>query len=289
MDKNEDLWRMDQKNSQVFRRSAVLPQVEMRRANHSLACYHTHTHDEFSVGVIDAGAAVCRQGSAQQTLHQGTVVVINPGDAHSCNPRADQAWSYRMWFMDAHWLGGLQADLPGSRSGDYRPLAAVSAPAARAYAQFDALFGALEREDDDAWCLEEKLIDFLLPHSQGTGAKGLASPMPQCQLGRAREMILDQLEGKITLDDVAQVAGLSRYHLIRSFKQAYGQTPHAFQLDQRINRAKHLLKQGNTMVDVAQQLGFADQSHFQRHFKKRHAVTPMHYQRSLASTARRLG
>ena len=280
MDQNEGLRRMDQKHSQVFRRSALLPQVEMRRANHSLACYHTHTHDEFSVGVIDAGAAVCRQGSAQQTLHQGTVVVIHPGDAHSCNPRADQAWSYRMLFIDARWLGGLQADMPGS-SGDYRPLAAVGNPATLAYAQFDALFDALEREAEDAWGLEEKLIDFLLPHSQGGGATGLASSTPQSQLGRAREMILDQLEDKITLDDVAQVAGLSRYHLIRSFKQAYGQTPHAFQLDQRINRAKQLLKQGNTMVDVAQQLGFADQSHFQRHFKKRHAVTPMHYQRSL--------
>ncbi|OGB35449.1 MAG: transcriptional regulator [Burkholderiales bacterium RIFCSPLOWO2_12_FULL_61_40] len=273
---------MDQKSSQIFRRSALLPQVEMRRAHHSLACYHTHTHDEFSVGVIDAGSAVCRQGSAFQTLHQGTVVVINPGDAHSCNPRADQAWSYRMLFIDAHWLGGLQADLPGSRSGDYRPLAVASSPAARAYAQFDALFEALEREDDDAWGLEAQLMDFLMPLGQGDAAVGLAPSTPQRQLGRAREMILDQLEDKITLDDVAQVAGLSRYHLIRSFKQAYGQTPHAFLLDQRINRAKQLLKQGNSMVDVAQQLGFADQSHFQRHFKKRHAVTPMHYQRSLA-------
>lgn len=282
MDKNEALRRMNQINSQVFKRSALLPQVEMRRANHSLACYHTHTHDEFSVGVIDAGSAVCRRGKRQQTLQQGTVVVINPGDAHSCNPRADQAWSYRMLFINARWLGSLQADLPGSSSGDYRPLAAVSAPAARAYAQFDALFDTLEREDDEAWGLEEKLIEFLMAPGLGDGGWALASSTPQSQLGRAREMILDQLEGKITLDDVAQVAGLSRYHLIRSFKQAYGQTPHAFQLDQRINRAKHLLKQGNTMVDVAQQLGFADQSHFQRNFKKRHAVTPMHYQRSLA-------
>lgn len=272
---------MEHKSSQIFRRSAVLPQVEMRRANHSLACYHTHTHDEFSVGVIDVGAATCRQGSAQQTLHQGMVVVINPGDAHACNPRAGQAWSYRMLFIDTRWLGQLQADMPGS-SGDYRPLAAVKHPAARTYAQFDALFDALEREDDDALGLEEKLIAFLMAPGLGGGDGGLPSSTPHSQLGRTREMILDQLEGKITLDDMALEAGLSRYHLIRSFKQAYGLTPHAFQLDQRINRAKYLLKQGNAMVDVAQQLGFADQSHFQRNFKKRHAVTPMHYQRSLA-------
>ncbi len=94
---------------------------------------------------------------------------------------------------------------------------------------------------------------------------------------------MDQLTDKVTLGAIAEASGLSPYHLIRSFKQAYGQTPHAFQLDQRINRAKQLLKRGNTIVAVAQQLGFADQSHFQRHFKKRHAVTPKAYQRLTAA------
>jgi AraC-like DNA-binding protein len=68
---------------------------------------------------------------------------------------------------------------------------------------------------------------------------------------------------------------------LRSFKQAYGQTPHAFQLDQRINQGKQLLKRGGSLADVAHSLGFADQSHFQRHFKRRHAVTPRVYQQSL--------
>lgn len=276
---------MDQKPSQYFRRSGLLPHVEIRRANHSSACYHTHTHDEFSVGVIDAGTAVHLKGSRSQMVHQGMMVMINPGDAHSCNPGAGQPWSYRMLFIEAGWIGRLQARLCRSASADYRPFSVASGNGALAYQHFDALFGALEREED-ALGAEEALMVFLMTHCfDERSLRPTLTSQPQAQLGRARQLILDQLTDKLTLEDMAEASGLSPYHLIRSFKQAYGQTPHAFLLDQRINRAKQLLKRGHSMVEVALQLGFADQSHFQRNFKKRHALTPLVYQRALADNA----
>lgn len=70
-------------------------------------------------------------------------------------------------------------------------------------------------------------------------------------------------------------------HISHVTTYRYGQTPHAYQIDQRINRAKQLLKRGEPIADVALQLGFADQSHFQRQFKQRLATTPRHYQRCL--------
>jgi len=56
-------------------------------------------------------------------------------------------------------------------------------------------------------------------------------------------------------------------------------TPHAYQLDLRINRARQLLRRGDAPADVAQQLGFADQSHFHRAFRQRVALTPGAFQR----------
>ncbi|WP_245542291.1 helix-turn-helix transcriptional regulator [Psychromonas hadalis] len=72
--------------------------------------------------------------------------------------------------------------------------------------------------------------------------------------------------------------GISRYHLIRSFKQCYGLSPHAYQLDERIKSAKTLLKTGHSLIDTSHLLGFSDQSHLQRNFKKRLAITPKQYQ-----------
>ena len=97
-------------------------------------------------------------------------------------------------------------------------------------------------------------------------------------VGRVRERLFDQLETNHSLYDLALDAGLSRYHLIRKFKSVYGLSPHALQIDERIKRGKKLLKQGATIAEASTQLGFADQTHFQRNFKKRLAITPKQYQ-----------
>lgn len=261
-----------------FRRSGLLPQVEMRRAQQSAACYHTHTHDEFSLGVVDSGTARYRNGRWQDSIHAGCTVLINPGDAHACNPDPGQHWSYRMLFMDAGWVGGLQADIGGGADTGFAPFAARSSRLPQAYAAFHRLFTLLEHNTDPL-AADEALLQLLALHGAG---QSLHVRQPQLPLQRARALILDQLEETLRLGTIADVAGLSPYHLVRSFKQAYGQTPHAFQLDQRINRGKQLLKRGQTLVSVAHSLGFADQSHFQRHFKHRHAVTPKVYQQALA-------
>jgi len=72
---------------------------------------------------------------------------------------------------------------------------------------------------------------------------------------------------------------MSRYHFVRAFSRVVGMTPHAWQLDQRIVRARGLLEQGMSLADAALQLGFSDQSHFQRAFKQRVAATPGEYRR----------
>ncbi|CAN5391513.1 AraC family transcriptional regulator [soil metagenome] len=259
-----------------FRRSGPLPHVEMRRADRSCACYQTHTHDEFSVGVVDAGRATHRNRNGPKTIRQGTTVLINPGEAHSCNPDAGQRWSYRMLFIEAGWMGRLQADLPGVSGGAAAFFALDGHDAPAVYRQFDSVFNALA-QGENPLAADEKLIGFLMRHALAHADAPRGGGEPEGQLKRARELIMDQLSHNVTLTAMAHASGLSPYQLIRRFRQAYGQTPHAFQLDQRINRGKQLLKRGDSLVEVALQLGFADQSHFQRHFKQRHAVTPKVY------------
>lgn len=265
---------------QQLRRSALLPHVEMRRVTQGSTCYDTHSHDEFSFGVVDAGHATYRNHRHQATIHQGMAVFFNPGDAHACNPRPGQPWSYRMLFVDTAWVTRLQAENAWHGGGDYTPFALAHSDSARLYQQFDALFHTLEH-GDSTLAADEALQGFLLTHCFGHPRQAQPTALPTGALRRTRDCILDQLADNLTLDDLAHTAGLSRYHLLRSFKQAYGQTPHAFQLDQRINQGKQLLKRGGSLADVAHSLGFADQSHFQRHFKRRHAVTPRVYQQSL--------
>jgi AraC-like DNA-binding protein len=72
---------------------------------------------------------------------------------------------------------------------------------------------------------------------------------------------------------------MTPHALVRGFRAATGLTPHAYQLDMRINAARGLLRAGSAPAEVAQELGFYDQSHFQNAFKQRVATTPGHYRR----------
>ncbi len=78
----------------------------------------------------------------------------------------------------------------------------------------------------------------------------------------------------VSLAELAKMAGISRYQLIRAFRASTGMTPHVYQLNLRINQARAWLRLGEEMADIAYRLGFADQSHFQRVFKAYAGVTP---------------
>ena len=109
-----------------------------------------------------------------------------------------------------------------------------------------------------------------------------SQPQPDVKrLHRVGAMIRARCTEALTLDEMAAQACMSRYHFVRSFKRELGLTPHAWQLDQRIQRARHLLDQGMGLAEAALHLGFADQSHFQRAFKQRVAATPGDYLRNI--------
>ncbi len=78
---------------------------------------------------------------------------------------------------------------------------------------------------------------------------------------------------------MAKVAGLSKYHVWRMFAAEVGHTPHAYLLGVRIESAKVLLAEGNSVASVAAATGFCDQSHLNKHFKRVLGKTPSEYRR----------
>ncbi len=96
---------------------------------------------------------------------------------------------------------------------------------------------------------------------------------------RAREFIWAHAEQALSLETVAQAAGLSRFELSRQFTAAFGMPPHAWQLQVRVQRAKDQLKAGIPAGDVALSLGFADQAHFTRVFRRSWGISPGRYAR----------
>jgi AraC-like DNA-binding protein len=102
---------------------------------------------------------------------------------------------------------------------------------------------------------------------------------------RRTRLVIDylraQFANKVTLTELGQLTGLNPYVLLRQFQTQTGVSPHDYLSAYRIYRAQQYMEQGLKLSEVAQRCGFADQSHFNRQFKRRLGVVP----RALRSTS----
>ncbi|HEY9738451.1 MAG TPA: AraC family transcriptional regulator [Trichocoleus sp.] len=93
----------------------------------------------------------------------------------------------------------------------------------------------------------------------------------------ARDYLHAHYASDVSLETLAGIAGLSRFHFCRVFRKTLGASPSAYQTHLRIAEAKKLLIQELPIAKVAAIAGFYDQSHFGRHFKRLVGVTPKRY------------
>ena len=109
--------------------------------------------------------------------------------------------------------------------------------------------------------------------------KGLSS----ARLQRVRDYVEAHLDDDLSLTVLADIACLSPYHFSRSFKQATGVGPQRYVIQRRLERAKRLLRQiGQPLALIAQEAGFADQSHLTRIFRCEMGVTPGRFRAAMA-------
>ena len=92
-----------------------------------------------------------------------------------------------------------------------------------------------------------------------------------------RNQIIGNPELEISIAQMSEKVHVSQYHMIRKFSAENGLTPHKFQLQCRVRKAQALLASGMKVVDVAMALGFCDQSHLCRTFKKQVGISPEEY------------
>lgn len=255
----------------AFWRDPLLPHVESRRACRSRACYKPHSHPTYSIGAVDAGGSVFTGSHGRQhPLSPGSLVLVPAGCVHACNPLSGAHWSYQMLHLDARWV---QGHVPRLRTDSATVL---HAPAL--YAQFCSM-NALLFSGAPAADKQAALLAFLHACASAGGAGAL--PSAAARIPAQLQPVLQALQAQplASLEHLSHLAGMSRFQLIRTFRAATGMTPHAYQLNLGVNRARDGLQAGSALADIACELGFADQSHLQRVFKAHAGITPGRYRR----------
>ena len=262
----------------LFWRDPALPFLEIRSVQDGRqVCYARHSHEHFSIGAITCGLSTYLSLQDRYQVAQGSVVLMNPGEVHACNPIANQAWSYQMLYVDTAWLAQLQGELGLSVNQDFHCFQPRLSQDATLYHGLLRLVAACHDPVITALGKQEAASTFFARlHSRLQTIAPCVAEQHQ-RLQRAAEYIEDQYASDLRLEDICAASSLSASYLIRAFRQRYHMTPHEYLLDRRIRRGKTLLRDGLPIAQVAQDLGFADQAHFQRTFKRLVAATPGQY------------
>ncbi|WP_248916738.1 helix-turn-helix transcriptional regulator [Pseudomonas moorei] len=261
-----------------FWRDDALPFIEARSiADGREVCYSRHAHEHFSIGAITAGRSTYIHEQSQFEVSTGTVVLMNPGDVHACNPIDDQPWSYLMLYVETAWLTDLQHQLGFSDDLAFRRFALTHTADASLFDGLKALYEVLVDPQQDVLRKQSTAVEFFSDVQLHLNPTDPLLREPNFKLERAADFIRDHCTQMLKLEDICEAAQLSPSYLIRAFKQHYGMTPHAFLVNRRIQFARDQLRHGKLIADVALEAGFADQAHFQRAFKQHLAATPGQY------------
>jgi AraC-like DNA-binding protein len=249
--------------------------VGLLRARYVRQSFPRHTHDCFVVCVNERGAHASWYAGRTVIIPERAIAVVPPGEVHTGYSVPGSPWHYRAMYPSAELIAALASEvgLPAQSTPTFPGLCLSDANLAdafvRTHRQCETTLDPLECEGSVA----DILMAVLERHA--TGAKRLVDALPPDRaVARAIEHIQDCYARRITLNGVAEAAGISRYAVLRAFRRMVGIPPYAFVTQVRIEHAKHLLRAGVGIAAVSQRVGFADQSHLTRHFKRLMGVTP---------------
>ena len=258
-----------------------LPQVELLTGCYQQQVFPWHAHDGYCLSLQEQGAETIVFPDQQLHVRAGHLLVLAPGQVHTNYARQrGQPWQYRSFYLVPDFL---QALAPAGYGQPVFPQRLLDDPVI--FARLRQAHQQLEVEGYSAQAigdLEQALMQLLHRHSQ-PGLSFSTTEPPGLWLPQLLTRIDQPEVGRLTVAELAAEAGMSRFQFTRGFALATGLTPLAYLLQQRLGRAKQLLRQGASPVVAALETGFFDQSHFARHFKRVVGATPGQY-RALACT-----
>lgn len=246
----------------IHYRKSLLSGVEIKRCKGNPYDYKTHVHNELSLGYIQTGSTELTLQN--QTLHfeQGDGVLIPPLVSHSCAPNDITQWEYVMLYIrPEYYAGTLRFAKPARLMGQKAETAVYY------------IKKLLQENDPDT--AETLLLELLLAVCDSAEPAAMTGDKQAVQT--IHDYIISHLYEPVTLQQLEQLSGLTKFTLIRSFKKEYVTTPASFHLQCRVAEAKKRLSGGSDVLTVCNDLLFFDQAHLIREFRKMYGVTPAAY------------
>jgi AraC-like DNA-binding protein len=233
--------------------------------------------------VTDAAGCTWRLGRQHAIAATGDVCLAAPGDL-TVVTALSKPQSFVSIAISGTIMKQAAADLQALRRVPrWRSLQLSDVRLCRELVHYHAILErSVDRGDADSALAE--LVRLLFSHCvERRGGDPVNAP--RASVLRARDYLEEHYQQHLAMHEVANAAGVTRYHLTRIFSAEFGVSPRAYLLHVRLARAKALLAQGASVQQVAADCGFSDQSHFTRHFRNTYGTTPVHYRDTLRAAS----
>ncbi len=242
-----------------------------------------HFHDYYVIGFIDAGQRYLHCKNKDYTVEPGDLLLFNPRDNHACEQIDQKAFDYRCINIQPEIMRKAMLEITGREFLPYFTQQVIF------HCELVVILKELHQMimDEETDFKKEEIFFFLLGQLVEEYTK---QHLPKEQMVQSTEatVVCEFLEShymeNISLNDLCNTTGLSKYYLLRSFTREKGISPYSYLETIRIDRAKKLLEQGVMPVDAAIQTGFSDQSHFSNFFKRYIGLTPKQYSKIFKDT-----
>jgi AraC-like DNA-binding protein len=224
----------------------------------------------YQIACVRDGRGEILMGENVYPVQAGQFFLIHPKRIHSGKPDFKSGWRVDTIALKTEFVQSLFADkLPIFEhivfdNEAYKTL-------------FDACFNLLNEDFilnlDNETRLLDLLFKLLTTPSRYSRDKSVFTDFPAIigendAVNRAIAYIESHYKTTFSLEDLMGEAYLSKFHLIRIFKKQTGLTPHAYQMQLKLNEARRLIFQNKSLTEIAYELGFSDQAHFTNTFKK---------------------
>lgn len=236
--------------------------------------YPCHIHEDYCIVIMLRGEETNVRRGRTFKAFSGNLMLLNAEEAHTSKSVEVE---YRMLNIRPKTLNRLASAVAGRNIETFY----FTNPVVKSRSVFRSLLNL-------HWILEQK-VSLLEQESQfiSTITSLLARQLKYPNLQRPgkethrvkllRDYIKSRYAENIPLTELSSVADLSSFHLLRIFRDHIGVPPHEYQIHMRINEARSLLRDGHSIAEAALKVGFFDQSHFSRNFKRITGMTPGYY------------
>ena len=247
---------------------------EVLHAHFTEHAYPAHTHDLWTVLLVDTGGVTYDLDRTAHRAAPGSLTLLPPHVPHDGRAVRASGFDKRVLYLDERWL---PLGLVGSAV--VRPTIddpALRRAVGRLHRVLETAGDELEAESQLAF-VSRRLAQHL-DHAVDVPRTGR-----EPELARRVRAVLDRdLVDVPTLDSLAVDLGAHPTQLIRAFGREHGIAPHRYVTGRRIDQARRMLLDGMAPAEVAVTVGFHDQAHLTRHFRRTLGVTPAAFARRAA-------